>query len=71
MTRVPDLLLERLVLGELDEAQAATVRERLASEPDGPERIETSWKSSGVQMRNMESAVDTTPADLLRKTWTS
>lgn len=38
--RVPDLLLERLALGELAPAQAASVRERLAAEPGGTERLE-------------------------------
>lgn len=38
--RVPDLLLERLALGELGPAQALSVRERLAAEPGGTERLQ-------------------------------
>jgi len=37
--RVPDLLLEKLALGELDPAQADQVRRRLAAEPDGEQRL--------------------------------
>ncbi len=37
--RVPDLLLERLALGELPEAEAAAVRSRLDAEPGGKERL--------------------------------
>lgn len=37
--RVPDLLVERLLLGELAESEAAAVRERLAKEPGGQERL--------------------------------
>lgn len=38
-SRVPDLLVERLRLGELDPARAAEVRRRLAEEPGGDERL--------------------------------
>lgn len=37
--RVPDLLVERLRLGELPEARAEALRARLAREPGGPERL--------------------------------
>jgi len=37
--RVPDLLLEKLALGELDPAQADQVRRRLAAEPAGERRL--------------------------------
>ncbi len=37
--RVPELLLERLALGELTASDAASVRDRLAEEPGGHERL--------------------------------
>lgn len=37
--RVPDLLLEKLHLGELTPDEARAVEERLLSEPDGPARL--------------------------------
>ena len=43
MSRVPDLLVEQLVLGELPEAQAQSVRARLAADNDPRlERLEAS-----------------------------
>lgn len=38
--RVPDLLLERLVRGELPPDQAAALQARLDAEPDGPQRLQ-------------------------------
>jgi len=40
MARVPEHLVERLALGELDVARAAEVRAQLAGEPGGLERLE-------------------------------
>jgi hypothetical protein len=39
MSRVPELLVERLAAGELGLAEAEAVRQRLAAEPGGPERL--------------------------------
>lgn len=39
MSRVPDLLVERLAAGELGPAEAADVRRRLAAEPGGLDRL--------------------------------
>jgi hypothetical protein len=39
MSRVPELLVERLAAGELGPAEAADVRRRLAAEPGGLERL--------------------------------
>ena len=46
MARVPDLLVEQLVLGELDEKRAAEIRAALEAEPGGAERIEALRTSS-------------------------
>lgn len=46
MARVPDLRVEQLVLGELDEKRAAEVRAALEAEPGGAERIEALRTSS-------------------------
>ena len=45
--RVPDLLLERLALGELSAAEAARVRERVEAEPGGLERLAELERSDG------------------------
>ncbi len=37
--RVPDLLVEQLVLGELTPARAAEVRAALERDPDGEQRV--------------------------------
>lgn len=38
--RIPDWMLERLAAGDLPEAEAEALHERLAGEPDGPARLE-------------------------------
>lgn len=54
--RVPDLLVEKLVLGELSDAQAASVRERLGDEAD--ERI------GAIKRSNAEILEHHTPAQM-------
>ncbi|MCB9762599.1 MAG: hypothetical protein H6739_22560 [Alphaproteobacteria bacterium] len=46
--RVPDLLVEQLALGELDEARAAAVRARLEAEPGGLARLEALAQSDAA-----------------------
>ncbi len=46
MSRVPDLFVEQLVLGELDPTRAAEVRAALEAEPGGLMRLEALQESS-------------------------
>ncbi|HEY0714262.1 MAG TPA: ActD-like protein [Polyangia bacterium] len=55
--KVPDWLLERLAHNDLPEAEAARVRARLATEPDGAARLEQLRQSDEAILRELPPAV--------------
>jgi hypothetical protein len=56
-TRVPQLLVEQLVLGELSPEKAATVRARLEAEPQGLERLAEIEASNAQVLKRMPARV--------------
>lgn len=55
--RVPDLFVERLAAGALDETRAADVRARLEAEPGGLERLAAIESSNAEILRSMPPRV--------------
>lgn len=55
--RVPQLLVEQLVLGELSPGKAASVRARLEAEPDGLERLSAIEASNARVLERMPPRV--------------
>ncbi|MCB9675933.1 MAG: ActD-like protein [Alphaproteobacteria bacterium] len=55
--RIPDLLLERYALGELDEARRAEIAARIAEDPETASRLAAIGESNGAVLKAMPPRV--------------